>query len=139
MKTLKAILPMAILGLAVAVPASAQDDASSPPASESMHQAGPDMKSAGSDTWQAAKNAGEGTETAVRDTDVTAKVKMALHRDEATKESDIHVTTSAGIVTLTGNVRSAESATRAEQIAQATEGVKGVANELVIAGNTAAQ
>jgi osmotically-inducible protein OsmY len=39
---------------------------------------------------------------AVRDTDITVKIKRALYVDAATSGSDIHVTTDNGVVTLTG-------------------------------------
>jgi hypothetical protein len=135
MKTLKAIVPVAILGLAVAVPTFAQDS-SSPTAGQSMHQAGHDMEGAGSDTWNAAKNAGHGTATAVKDTDTTARVKLALHHDAVTKKGDIHVSTSAGVVTLTGNVESHRAAARAEKITEATKGVASVDNRLAVLGAT---
>src|SRR5205807_3730332 len=93
MKLINAFIPAAFLGLALAVPGFAQEmnspaAASSPSAGESMNQAGKEMKSAGSDTWSAAKDTGQGTATAVRDTKITAKVKRALHNDEATKSAD---------------------------------------------------
>jgi hyperosmotically inducible periplasmic protein len=135
MKTFKAIVPMAILGLAFAAPTFAQDS-SSPTAGESMHQAGHEMENAGSDTWSAAKNAGHATATAVRDTDTTARVKMALHRDEVTKKEDIHVTTAAGVVTLTGSVDSHAASARAEKLAEATKGVASVDNRLAVIATT---
>lgn len=131
MKPIKSIIPAAVLGLAFAVPAFAQT--SSPSASQSMHQAGQDMKNAGSDTWSAAKNVGHGTATAVHDTTITAKVKEALHSDSMTKSQHIHVTTRAGVVTLKGKVANADALSRAEQIAQGTEGVKSVSNKLAVA------
>ncbi len=134
MKAKFAIVSAAVLGLALAVPALAQSN--SPSASESMHQAGQDLKQAGSDTMNAAKNAGEGTETAVRDTTITVKVKAALHKDADTKHAKIHVSTSAGVVTLKGKVPSQDVAAHAEQIAQNTEGVKSVNNKLSVASSS---
>jgi hyperosmotically inducible protein len=133
MNQIKIAIPTALLGLALAIPTFAQ--APSPSASESMHQAGQDMKEAGSDMGSAAENVGKGTATAVRDTKITAKIKTALHRDDATKGQDIHVSTSAGVVTLKGNVASRDAASRAEQLAQGTEGVKDVDNELAISSS----
>lgn len=92
-------------------------------ASESMHQAG-------QDTENAAVNAYHGTKTAIKDTDVTSKVKLALHDDAVTKGKDIHVTTVAGIVTLRGRVSSSAVSERAEKVARDTTGVKGVRNHL---------
>jgi hyperosmotically inducible periplasmic protein len=137
MKPFKAIAPIAILGLALAVPSFAQES-SSPSAGDSMHRAGQDIEGAGSDTWHAAKNAGEGTATAVRDTDVTAKVKMALHRDGVTKKADIHVSTTAGVVTLSGTANSSEIVARAEKIAEATKGVRSVNSRVAVLGSPSA-
>src|SRR5208282_1256723 len=131
MKTIKILIPAAVFGLAIAVPAMAQDNPS-PSASQSMHQAGEDMEQAGSSTVQAAKNVATGTVTAVKDTKITAEVKTSLHGDKMTKAADIHVSTTAGIVTLKGSVPSSDTAARAEQIAQAARGVKSVNDHLVV-------
>lgn len=133
MNLIKTILPAAVLAIAFAVPVFAQS------AGESMHEAGQDMKSAGAETWHAAKNAGQGTATAVHDTSITAKVKASLHKDEATKGQDIHVSTSAGVVTLKGNVSSQATATRAQELTEGTKGVKSVNNELAVAGSSSSQ
>ena len=126
----KMILSAAVLGLAMAVPAFAQDNPGSPSASQSMHQAGEAAEQAGSDTLNAAKHVGKGTATAMRDTKITAKVKVALHEDKVTEDSDIHVDTVAGVVTLSGHVPSPDAAVRAEQLARQTEGVREVNNKL---------
>ena len=133
MKPIKLIVPAAIFGLALAVPSFAQD---SPSASQSVHQAGRDMKDAGSDTVSAAKNVGHGTATAVHDTAITAKVKKALYGDQMTKEQKIHVTTTAGVVTLKGKVATPDALARAQEIAQGTEGVKSVNNKLAVAASS---
>ena len=133
MRLVKTIVPAAVLAIAFAVPAFAQS------AGESMHEAGQEMKSAGTETWHAAENAGKGTATAVRDTSITAKVKESLHKDEATKGQDIHVSTTAGIVTLKGNVPSQATATRAQELTEGTKGVKSVNNELAVSGSSASR
>jgi osmotically-inducible protein OsmY len=133
MNLIKMIVPTAVLAIAFAVPAFAQS------AGESMHEAGQEMKSAGSETWHAAENAGKGTVTAVHDTTITAKVKEILHKDEATKGQDIHVSTTAGVVTLKGNVSSQAIATHAQEITQGTKGVKSVDNELAVSGSPASR
>jgi len=48
------------------------------------------MEKAGTDVKNAAVNAYHGTKTAAKDSDVTAKVKLALHGDSLTKDSTIH-------------------------------------------------
>jgi hyperosmotically inducible protein len=123
-------------GFALAMGAPSFAQSSSPSAGESMHQAGQDMKSAGSDTVNAAENVGQGAKTAVKDTTITAKVKKDLHGDDTTKAEKIHVSTSAGVVTLKGHVDSQAASDRAAQIAQTVEGVKSVDNKLAIAGSS---
>jgi osmotically-inducible protein OsmY len=95
-------------------------------ASESMGRAGSELEGA-------AKNAFQGTKTAVTDSDVTAKVKLALQDDSVTKDSTIHVTTVAGVVTLRGTVASSEISGRAEKLTHDTSGVKSVRNRLHVA------
>ena len=124
----KPIVPAILLGMVVSVPAFAQDK----PASQSMHEAGEKMEQAGSDTAAAAKDAYHGTERAVEDTTITAKVKTALARDKSVSAAAIHVDTVAGIVTLKGSVPSPEVAQQAAQIAGRTEGVKSVNNQLMV-------
>jgi osmotically-inducible protein OsmY len=110
------LVPGLLLALALNGAAFAQS------ASESMHEAGHETENAVSNAWH-------GTTTAVKDTDITAKVKTALHEDKLTKGQDIHVTTVAGVVTLTGHVPSAV-ADRAVHVARETTGVVRVHNHL---------
>lgn len=128
----KLILFAAVFGLATGGLALAQDTFSSPPATQSMHQAGTAAEQAGSDTVNAVKHAGNATITAMRDTKITAQVKLSLHGDKMTKNSEIHVTTVAGVVTLSGSVPSPDAAARAEQLAKQTAGVKEVTNQLKV-------
>jgi hypothetical protein len=74
------IVPTVVFGMAISIPALAQNDV---PASQSMHQAGQEIKQAGSDTAAAAVDTYHGTKRAVKDTAVTAKVKTALHEDKS--------------------------------------------------------
>jgi BON domain len=95
---------------------------SSPPAPQSMHRPLPaDLD---------ASHATEKTVRALRDLKTTAKVKAALLGDELTAHYHIHVSTAAGVVTLSGNVVSPDVAARAEQLAKQTEDVKEVVNNL---------
>jgi osmotically-inducible protein OsmY len=128
---LKIVVPALVLGMGIAVPVFAQEG--SVPASQSMHQAGDAAENAASDTGQAIKHAYHGTVTAISDTAITAKVKTALHDNKVTKGADIHVDTVAGVVTLKGTVNSADAAATAQQVAQQTNGVKEVRNELTMA------
>ena len=114
-QTLK-IVPGVLLSIALTGPAFAQS------ASQSMKNAGNSAENAVSHAWH-------GTKTAVKDTDITTKVKLALHNDKLTKGRDIHVDTHDGVVTLTGHASHA-AAERAARIAHDTTGVVGVNNDI---------
>lgn len=131
MKKFRFVLPTALLGLAIALPARAQEQAV--PASTSMHEAGEKIEHAGSDTVSAATDAAKGTRRALDDSKITIKVKTALHEDKQVGQSDIHVRTTAGVVTLTGRVNSPDAASHAVHIARQVEGVTEVHNELAFA------
>lgn len=103
------------------------------PASESMHQAGEAVEQAGTSAAVAVKDAYAGTKTAMKDTAVTAKVKRALHKDSTIGDAKIHVDTVAGVVTLSGAVPTIAVAQRAQELAQQTNGVKSVNNQLAVA------
>ncbi len=109
--TLK-IVPGLLLGVALAGPAFAQST------TQSMKDTGHSAENAVSNAWQR-------TKTAVKDTDITAKVKIALHNDKLTKGQDIHVDTHDGVVTLTGYAPDAAAA-RAVHVARETTGVVAV-------------
>ncbi len=125
----KLIVPAILFGMVLSVPAFAQND--NAPASQSMHQAGNKVEQVGSDTADAAKDAYHGTERVIKDTTITAEVKTALARDKNVSSSGIHVTTTAGVVTLKGNVSSREMAQHAGQVAGQTNGVARVNNQLM--------
>ena len=112
------LVPGLLLGLTLAGPAFAQT------AGQSMNEAGQSGGNAASNAWQS-------TKTAVRDTDITAKVKMALHNDKLTKDENIHVKTVDGVVTLRGHAPST-AADRAERLARDTTGVVGVNNKVKV-------
>ena len=80
-----------------------------------------------------AKEMYHGAKADVKDTAITTKVKTALDIDPITRSSTIHVDTDNGIVNLTGNVPSAQVMAQAQKIAQNTEHVKSVSNNLTIA------
>jgi hyperosmotically inducible protein len=126
--SLKFVAPAVLLGLAMAMPAFAQEES----AGDAMHSAGQNMKQAGSDTAAAAEDAYNGTKIAVKDTTISAKVKRALHDDQMVGSSDIHVSTTAGVVTLKGQVSSRDAADHAADVAEHTEGVKRVDNQLMV-------
>lgn len=62
----------------------------------------------------------------VDDTWITTKVKSKLAAAKGVKASDISVSTSDGVVTLTGTATSSKEKTRVEHLAKQTKGVKSV-------------
>jgi osmotically-inducible protein OsmY len=135
----KLIVPAVLFGMVLAAPSFAQESAPAnpdpnAPASQQMRAAGDEIKGAGADTAAAATDAYHGTKRAVKDTTITAEVKAALEKDKL-PASAIHVRTSAGVVTLRGNVPSPDMAAQAVQVAQQTNGVKSVNNRLMVANS----
>jgi osmotically-inducible protein OsmY len=129
-KKLLAMVPAMVFGLALSVPALAQETASNPDpsASESMNQAGKDTASAATNIYQ-------GTVTALDDTRITAAVKTSLAAAKDLRSGQIHVTTTAGVVTLRGVVHDATVVARAETIAKNASGVSEVKNELEVSSS----
>src|SRR6202158_26548 len=117
-----ALVQPVVLGIWLALPAFAQETGGTS-ASTSMHQAGEDTESA-------AKNAYHGTATALDDTRITTEVKTDLATAKDLRSGQIHVTTTAGVVTLRGTVHDSAVASRAEAIARNASGVRGVKNQL---------
>lgn len=63
---------------------------------------------------------------------VTSKIKAKMALDDVVKASDIDVDTEGSVVTLTGDVASADERRRAVRIATETAGVTKVVNQLRI-------
>lgn len=122
-----AMVPAIVLGFGLIIPAIAQETSagSGVPASTSMHQAGENTESA-------AQNAYQGAVTAVDDTTITAAVKTNLAAARNMRSGQIHVTTTAGVVTLEGRVHDSNVASRAVAIAKDASGVQHVTNELQV-------
>lgn len=133
----KWVAPSLVLGMGIAVPVFAQSSSSS--AGQSMDAAGRAIENAGSDTAAAAKDTYHGAATAIHDTEITSKVKAALHENKTTQPGDIHVSTVAGVVTLKGQVPSDTISERAQEVAESTNGVRGVENRLSVVGTTSSQ
>lgn len=68
----------------------------------------------------------------VDDSSITAKVKSALLDDKSITSTDISVSTTKGVVTLSGFVSSQAVASRAVEIATKTEGVSSVSDKLQV-------
>ena len=67
---------------------------------------------------------------AISDSAITTKVKANFLGDERLKGSHIKVTTTNGVVTLTGSATGADSKAAAEDIAKDVDGVRSVDDEL---------
>jgi len=67
---------------------------------------------------------------AISDTDITAKVKLKLADVKALKGSDVDVTTTNGVVTLTGSATGSDAKDVAERLTKEVKGVKDVDDEL---------
>src|SRR5947207_3815240 len=72
----------------------------------------------------------------IDDTTVTTEIKAKLTADKLSNVKRIEVKTENGVVTLNGTVDTPERAARAEQIAGAVNGVRGIVNNLHVAGST---
>jgi hypothetical protein len=67
------------------------------------------------------------------DAALTTKIKSKIGLDDTVASGDVHVSTSNGVVTLTGTVPDARQRQRAVQLARETKGVKSVADKLQVA------
>jgi len=79
-----------------------------------------------------AKSTTQEAKTAVSDSWVTSKAKIALFADERVKGSQVSVDTKNGIVHLRGKVDSAEAKAAAAAVAAGIEGAKSVKNDLQV-------
>lgn len=68
---------------------------------------------------------------------ITTKVKSELATTKGIKSSDLSVSTTDGVVTITGTATSAQEKSRIEQVAKAVKGVKSVNAGSVTVSNTA--
>ena len=69
----------------------------------------------------------------VADSAITTKIKTQLATDDGLSGTSIQVETKNGVVTLSGTVPSNAMRKRAGRIASATDGVKGVTNNIKVA------
>ncbi len=72
----------------------------------------------------------DATGQAMGDTEITAKVKLALLNEPGLKSLKIGVDTVKGVVTLTGTTNSQTNIDAAVKLAQSVEGVESVRNKL---------
>ncbi|MFL6708434.1 MAG: BON domain-containing protein [Massilia sp.] len=74
----------------------------------------------------------EGTGEYIDDSLITTKVKAALAADPTVKATEVKVETFKGTVQLSGFVSTPEARRRAIELARATNGVRGVKDDMVI-------
>ena len=74
----------------------------------------------------------ESTGQYVDDSAITAKVKAAIFDEPSLKMLQINVETYKGVVQLSGFVDSAQSITKAGEVASSVKGVMSVRNDLVV-------
>lgn len=82
--------------------------------------------------WQGTKDVTKDATTAMSDSWLTAKTKIALFADERVKGNQINVETIDGRVTLRGKVDSDSAKAAAASVANQVEGVKNVRNDLQV-------
>jgi hyperosmotically inducible protein len=68
---------------------------------------------------------------------ITTKVKSELATTKGIKSGDLSVTTTDGVVTITGTAASAQEKSKIEQVAKAVKGVKSVNAGSVTVSDTA--
>jgi hyperosmotically inducible protein len=83
------------------------------------------------------KSATEEAKTAVSDSWITSKTKIALYSDERVKGTQVSVDTKNGVVHLRGKVDSNEAKAAAADVAKGIEGTKSVKNDLQVVAPTA--
>jgi len=74
----------------------------------------------------------EGTGEYIDDSAITAKVKAAILNEPSLKVFQINVETFKGEVQLSGFVDSAQSVSKAGEVARGVKGVKSVKNSLIV-------
>ncbi|HEX5314223.1 MAG TPA: BON domain-containing protein [Gammaproteobacteria bacterium] len=81
-----------------------------------------------------AQEMGQGIAGVASDSTITTKVKAKMAANTGLSSFSIHVSTTNGIVTLTGTVDTDATRDLAEHVAATTGGVKSVNNELKVGG-----
>jgi hyperosmotically inducible protein len=97
---------------------------------QATEQAGKKIEKAGDALSEKTKKAGEALDDAV----ITTKIKAEIANDPMLKVSQISVTTTNGVVRLSGDVDSRQSLDRALEITRNVKNVKSTENNLVVKG-----
>jgi hyperosmotically inducible periplasmic protein len=88
-------------------------------------------------TKDKAKSTTAEAKTAVNDSWITSKTKIALFADERVKGTQVSVDTKNGVVHLRGKVDSDEAKQAAAEVAKGIEGAKSVKNDLQVVSPSA--
>ena len=101
-----------------------------PSVSDRMEDAAADTRSTASDMGDSIERSADRAGQAIDDASITAAVKSKYLLDDTLKGLQISVDTDQGVVSLTGTVQNDAAKELATQIAQGTEGVVRVDNQL---------
>jgi hyperosmotically inducible periplasmic protein len=112
--------------------AATQSEGPAEKAGQQIDQTADKAAQAASDAKESASEKAEATGEYMDDSAITAKVKLAILRDPDLKVFQISVTTTGGVVTLSGAVDSQQSIDRASAVARDTRNVKSVENNLTV-------
>ncbi len=107
-----------------------EPEVTEPSVSERMEDAAADTRSATSDMGDSIESSADRAGQAIDDATITAAVKSKYLLDDTLKGLQISVDTDQGVVSLTGTVQNDAAKELATQIAQGTEGVVRVDNQL---------
>lgn len=107
-----------------------EPEVADPNVSERMEDAADDSRNAASDMGDSMERRADQVGQAIDDTSITAAVKSKYLLDDTLKGLQISVDTVQGVVSLTGTVQNDAAKELATQIAQGTEGVVRVDNQL---------
>jgi hyperosmotically inducible protein len=102
------------------------------PAQKEAAEGASGAREAAGDAQKKAGDAMDRTGAVVTDAAVTTAVKGKFLADQAVSGLEIDVDTEAGVVTLTGNVKTAAEKQRALELARDTDGVKSVVDRLKV-------
>ena len=125
-KALSIFAGAALLGLWMTAPVVVHGQESA--AREEMQATGSNAKNG--ELGQSAKHLYRASRDEAGDAAMTTKIKTALLSDKATRTFSIHVKSNQGLITLTGQVDSPQTAARAQDITSKVSGVQSVKNEL---------
>lgn len=109
-----------------------EPEVAEPSVNERMEDAANDSRNAASDMGDSIERSADRAGQAIDDASITAAVKSKYLLDDTLKGLQISVDTDQGVVSLTGTVQNDAAKELATQIAQGTEGVVRVDNQLTI-------